>query len=206
MGKVVLLTGAPGVGKSTLRCELAEQIPGIRAFDYGRLLLERKESEGVSVQYHELREKSASIISPKDVGDVDECVIGRINELRKDCDVVLDSHALTAEHYGLRAVPFSSQQVQRLKLDAVLVLRCDPEVLIERARQNPEGRRDISIDLMRELQILQEAVGISYAIHCDCPIFFIDTTGRRQDEVAKAALAVLASLGFGRDSKEQTAI
>jgi hypothetical protein len=39
MGKVVLLTGAPGVGKSTLRSALSCRVPGLQAFDYGKLLL-----------------------------------------------------------------------------------------------------------------------------------------------------------------------
>jgi adenylate kinase len=42
MGKTVLLTGAPGVGKTTLRNALAGRFPALQAFDYGKLLLERK--------------------------------------------------------------------------------------------------------------------------------------------------------------------
>jgi adenylate kinase len=197
MGKVVLLTGAPGVGKSTLRSALSRQVPGLQAFDYGKLLLERKAAEGVKVEYQELREKSSGLITPADVGSVDDWVIERISELRQHSDVVLDSHALTAETYGLRAVPFSAGQLQKLKLDAVLVLRSDPAVLLRRAQQKPDGRRDVPEDLMRELQILQESVGISYAIACGCPIFFIDTTHRGQEEVAEVAMAVLATVGVG---------
>jgi adenylate kinase len=197
MGKVVLLTGAPGVGKSTLRSALSRRVPGLQAFDYGELLLERKAAEGVQIEYQELREKSSGLISPADVGSVDDWVIKRISELRQHSDVVLDSHALTAETYGLRAVPFSAGQLQRLKLDAVLVLRSDPAVLLRRAQQKPDGRRDVPEDLMRELQILQSSVGISYAIACGCPIFFIDTTQRGQEEVVEVAMAVLATVGLG---------
>jgi hypothetical protein len=47
------------------------------------------------------------------------------------------------------------------------------------------------------LQILQSSVGISYAIACGCPIFFIDTTQRGQEEVVEVAMAVLATVGLG---------
>jgi adenylate kinase len=73
LGKVVLLTGAPGVGKSTLRTvALAYRFPALQAFDYGKLLLERKAAEGVKVkmEYRELREKSSSVITPTDVGSI----------------------------------------------------------------------------------------------------------------------------------------
>jgi adenylate kinase len=196
MGKTVLLTGAPGVGKTTLRNALAGRFPALQAFDYGKLLLERKAAEGIKIEYPELREKSSSVISPADVGSVDDWVIQRVNELRQHSDVVLDSHALTAETYGLRAIPFSALQLQKLKLDAVLVLRCDPTVLLQRTQQRPDGRRDIPEELMRELQILQETVGISYAIACGCPIFFIDTTRRTSDEVAELAVRVLVTVGL----------
>jgi adenylate kinase len=200
MGKVVLLTGAPGVGKSTLRSALVNRIPGLQAFDYGKLLLERKATEGVEISYTQLREQSSSIITPADVGNIDEWVIRKVNELRQHPDVILDSHALTAESYGLRAVPYSSEQLQRLKLDAVLVLRCDAAILLQRTRGRSNGRRDIPEEMMRELQILQEAVGISYAINCGCPIFFIDASRKSQDEVADVAQNVLWTVGIGQSA------
>jgi adenylate kinase len=125
MGKVVLLTGAPGVGKSTFRTALAYRFPALQAFDYGKLLLERKAAEGVKMEYRELREKSSSVITPTDVGSIDDWVIQRISELRQHSDVVLDSHALTAESYGLR------QQCQSLLHGKEKPLHVGVEVKIE---------------------------------------------------------------------------
>jgi adenylate kinase len=192
-----LLTGAPGVGKSTLRKALTQRLPNLRAFDYGRLLLERRARMGVNFSHEELREHSAAVISPSDVNNVDEEVIENVRQLRKDSHIILDSHAFTAEEYGLRAVPYSLQQLQKLELDAVLVLHCKPSILNERTRKKPDGRRDVGIDLLGQLQTLQEAVGVVYSIASGCPIYIIDVSGKSESEVLDASADIFSALGMG---------
>lgn len=194
MGKVVLLTGAPGVGKSTLRNGLMERVPNLRSIDYGKLLIDHKSVMGVNLDYAELREQSSAVIAPSDVNTVDESVIRNVQQLRQDSHVILDSHAFTAETYGLRAVPYSMSQLQRLDLDMVIVLHCDPEVLAIRIQNQPDGRRDIGMDLLRQLQTLQEAVGLIYSIVCGCPVHIIDVTSKSKAEVREAAEVILAAI------------
>ena len=106
------------------------------------------------MSYSELREQSSSVISQTDVSDTDEWVIAEIARLRTTCDVIIDSHALTREEYGFRAIPYSARQLEAIKFDAVLALRCDPEVLIARVAADRGGRRELSVELAREIQIL----------------------------------------------------
>lgn len=199
MGKVVLLTGAPGVGKSTLRQELKKSISNMVSFDYGELLREQKREAGLKLSYPEIREQSASAIQPYDVQNLDEKVIERINIIRVGADVVIDSHAVTAERYGLRAIPFSQPQLVRLRLDAILVLRCDPSVLLQRIGKNSEGRRRLDAALLGELQTLQQCASITNAIICGCPFFSLDVTSLDADAACRAALGILKTIGLPQE-------
>ena len=195
MGKVTLLTGAPGTGKSTLRRSLEPCIAGLQHFDYGELLLRRKERQGSILSYSELREQSSSVISSTDVLDTDEWVIAEITQLRATSDVIIDSHALTREEYGFRAIPYSTRQLEAINFDAVVALRCDPEVLTARVAGDRGGRRELSVELAREIQTLQEALCLHYAVACGCTAFVIDTTKRTAIEVKEVALDILRGIG-----------
>jgi adenylate kinase len=195
MGKVILLTGGPGTGKSTLRDAIATQVTGLEHFDYGQLLLRRKQKHGSDIAYEQLRQESARIISPEDVTSTDDWVVAEISRLRTASHVLIDSHALTRESYGFRAVAFSTRHLESLRLDAIIVLRCDPDVLIARTKQNPGGRRELTTELAREIQVLQEALSLTYAVVCGCPVFVIDTTELTAPDVANIALRNLEQVG-----------
>jgi len=195
MGKVILLTGAPGTGKSTLRNALAGRIAGLEHFDYGQLLLRRKQEEGSNLSYEQLRKQSATIISPFDVATTDDWVIGEIDRLREKSHILIDSHALTRESYGFRSIPFSRLQLENLRLDGIISLRCDPDVLIARTQLDPGGRREMTTELAREIQTLQESLGLTYAVLCACPAYVIDATNANAEEVVNIAMQILNQVG-----------
>lgn len=195
MGQVILLTGSPATGKSSLRKGLFDAFEDVVEVDYGQELLAMKEEEGLKLTYEDLRQNPAAVIRRDHVVALDERVIARVQTLRQNSTLVLDSHAVTREAYGFRAIPFSATQIQRLAPSAIIVLRCDPEVILARIEANGAGRRPVTIELAREHQTLQEAIAVAYAIQAGCPIYMIDTSSKNQEEVLHEASNIITDLG-----------
>lgn len=176
-GKVFLLTGPPGVGKSTLRKNLERAIPNLKCFDYGSLLLQAKERQRKELSYEEMRQKSSHVIAHSDVIDVDKELINSISVARREFHCLIDSHAVTRENYGYRAVPFSPDQLRELRFDAIFVLHASPQVLSERVNQEPKGRQLINSYIAAQHQCLQDAFAVNYAVLCHCRYYGIDADG-----------------------------
>lgn len=196
MGKVVMLTGSPASGKSTLRRSLLTAFSNLVGVDYGEELLRIKAEQGHSLTYGALRTGSGQIVQPVDVTNLDEHVISLIQRQRHEKDFLLDSHAVTRESYGFRAVPFSAEQLQRLNFDIIVVLRCDPEITVARIAKEADGRRDVTIELAREHQAMQESLALLYSVLCGCPIYVFDTGVLDATAVFTAVVELLSSRGL----------
>jgi len=177
------LTGAPATGKSTVGAALAK-ISGAELLSYGSLLTDELSRLGLVSDQVDLRERSAQVISSTHVTDLDEVVARRVERGRGISSTIVDSHALTAEEYGFRALPYSSDTLSRISFTHVVCLFAPSKVIAGRFKADKGGRRELSRELLDIHAQLQSSLALTYAHSLGVPIGFVDANRPLDDVVA----------------------
>lgn len=176
MGKVIYLTGAPAVGKSTLSAAVAQSVPSLVWYSYSKMLRDVVNRRGQeNIDETEVRERSAAVITREDVVTTDEWLIAEVAARRQDHHVVIDSHPVTKESYGFRITPFTPGQLKRLSPDIIVCAYASANVLANRIRQDPAGRPLPSdFDITLHVQ-LQASLAAQYGFLLGCACYLLDT-------------------------------
>lgn len=188
MPKVIYLTGAPASGKSSTTRMLTGRVPGLQVWEYGARLTEhvRRRVDGVASQ-DDLRTRSAGIVTPADVDEVDDALIAFVDGLRGRQHVLIDSHPVTKEEYGYRITPFSLARLAQLAPDEIWVLYADPEETRRRIAADAGGRPMVTIEEARTHTALQSSVAATYGMSLGRPVYLFDTAVPREELVARLA-------------------
>lgn len=195
-GKVILLTGAAGTGKSTLAACCEKHVQPLYKVDFGSILLDAVRAQGhPDLTYEQLRASSETIVNVDHVRAADTALIEKLPSLRTHTHVLVDSHAVTRQIYGYRITHYSLEQVKRIAFDVVLTTYCDPNTWIARHASNPQGRPALSPFEVQHHIFLQEAIALTYAVACGCPCYALDTTFESPDQLSQRVHRLVASLG-----------
>jgi adenylate kinase len=188
MPKVIYLTGAPAAGKSSTTRLLFDRVPDMAVWEYGARLTEYCAARSADVTgQHDLRARSAGIITPEDVAEVDRALLAFVDENRLDRHVLIDSHPVTKESYGYRITPFSLEQFAQLRPDEIWVLYANPEETRRRIESDPGGRPLVTEEEARTHTMLQASVAATYGMAIRCPVYMFDTAVPRGELVARLA-------------------
>lgn len=180
MGKVIYLTGAPASGKSSTTRLLAKTDSNLLIWEYGARLTEHvKRCLVDGANQDELRERSAEVVTPDDIKQVDQALLNFVDEHRAMHNVIIDSHPVTKEAFGFRITPFSFEQFQRLAPDEIWLLFASPEVTIQRIASDPAGRPMVSEEDARFHTTLQGSVAAAYGMALGQAVHLFDTGGDR---------------------------
>ncbi len=182
MPKVVYLTGAPAAGKSSTMRMLSERVPGLLVWEYGARLTEHIRARDADlVNQDDLRSRSAGLVTPQDVAEVDAALLAYVDGNRSSNHVLIDSHPVTKETYGFRITPFSLDQFAQLAPDEIWVLYAGPEETMDRIGRDPAGRPQVTSEEARMHTMLQASVAATYGMSIRCPVYMFDTQGDRGD-------------------------
>lgn len=184
MPKVVYLTGAPASGKSSTTRLVGERVPGLLIWEYGARLTAHvmARSDDVASQ-HDLRARSAGIVTPDDVNEVDDALIAFVAEHRASQSVIIDSHPVTKEAYGYRITPFSLARFAQLTPDEIWVLYASPDETRRRIEADDGGRPLVTVEEARTHAALQASVAATYGMSLGRPVYMFDTAVARDELV-----------------------
>ena len=188
MPKVIYLTGAPAAGKSSTTELLLEQVPDLLVWEYGARLTEHCAARSSEItSQHDLRARSAGLVTPEAVAKVDSALLDFVDEHRSSKHVLIDSHPVTKETYGYRITPFSLKQFEQLRPDEIWVLYASPSETRRRIKADSGGRPLVTRDEARMHTMLQASVAATYSMSIRCPVYVFDTAGARDELVSRLA-------------------
>lgn len=191
MAKLLLLTGLPGVGKTTV----ATSLPGpfYERVHFGGLLREAVERQaGMTISHSAFREDHHRLVTP---GIVRDATV-RVRELagRSTAQVcVLDSHAVTPTPVGIRAIPDNMELIQCLSFDGIIHLSSDECLDRIVHNSNLDGRQRMSRAEATVAETVQLSVSTLYASAHGCPLIVV-RAGGDMDTTIKAVDAAIQSI------------
>jgi len=192
LGRVIVVTGIPGTGKTTVCNEalrLAEQTrKRIQAVNYGSIMVELSRKRGNSLHRDELRRsgltfqrnlqaEAAKIISKK-TGEVEG-------------DLIVDTHMSikTANGY-LAGLPF--HVLQLLNPDIFVLVEAEPhEVLSRRFRDKTRKRDKVLEDEIMEEFLFSRLMAVACAVLTGASVKMVRNPDGKQADAAEEILKLL---------------
>lgn len=186
MAKVVYLTGAPAAGKSSTVARLREADPSIQIFEYGARLTEMVKARSTGIESQDdVRTRSAMLIGPEDIVEMDRRLLAFVAERRGHQTVLIDSHPVTKESYGFRITAFSMEQIRQLNPDEIWVFFASPQETRRRIEEAPDGRPLVSEEEARMHTTIQASVAATYGIMSPSPVYLFDTEQNREALISR---------------------
>lgn len=175
---LIYLTGAPATGKTSV-ADYLRATYGARAFSYGQALRDHASLQGIS--HEELRDQSSNVVTADLIAELDASLPMLLGGWREDGLVVIDSHAVTSEVWGLRALPYSTGALTAIGISQIVCLIADGETLLGRIRATPEGRRADDRWKLEQLNNTQLAFSAAYAHTLGIGLSVVDARSSRDD-------------------------
>lgn len=192
MGRVIVVTGIPGTGKTTVCNEalrLAEQTrKKIQAVNYGSIMVELSRSRGKSLHRDELRRSGLAF--QRDLQAEAAKIIAKKTDEVED-DIIVDTHMSikTANGY-LAGLPF--HVLQLLNPDMFVLVEAEPhEVLSRRFRDKTRKRDKVLEDEIMEEILFSRLMAVACAVLTGASVKMVRNPAGKQADAAEEILKLL---------------
>jgi len=192
---VVIVTGIPGVGKTTVLRELEKLAEleklKITIINYGSMMLEANRLLGEALGRDDLRH--ASIRLQKKLQDIAAVEIDRRIDALKT--VVIDTHMIITTDTGYwPGLPFAV--LEKLKPDLLVLIEADPkEIVMRRTKDRTRMRNKVTTEKIKEEIELARLIAASCATLTGAPVKIVDNPTKKTTKAAKEILDTIKMLG-----------
>lgn len=169
-GKLVIVTGIPGVGKTTVLKAALELCSGrsvrVQHVNYGDIMFEMATAQGLAKARDEMRK-----LPVKDQVELQLAASNKIRAMAKDSNVILDTHMFirTSDGY-MPGIP--SWVAESLLPDSVVLLEAEPEEISKRRTKDAQirTREADSPSKVAEHQLLGRAGAAAISVQTGCTV------------------------------------
>lgn len=180
---LTLLTGVPGIGKTSTCAHLEEQWPTrYKHLPFGAFI--RQVLQKAAVTERDLRLRPTALVSPAVISEATELLRQAVAELPLRVMGLLDSHAVSQDDYGYVSTPDGPEYFRHLQYAAIVNLHTGPAEVLRRSQQCSTGRRAGSVEEVELHATLQLAVSSGYAMANACPLYVVRADRNLQDVAA----------------------
>ncbi|MGC9072338.1 MAG: adenylate kinase [Acidilobus sp.] len=197
--KVVIVTGVPGVGKTTVLSVLEKKAKErglkIKVLNFGDFMLNRAVVDGLVKSRDEIRHMSARKQLDIQSHAARAMAIEASKELGSDGYLIVDTHAVVRTPQGL--LPgLPRHVVDELKPDAIVLIEADPkEIAARQARDPTRYRTDFGGEEgVRQLMEQARMAAIASAVQYASLVVTIVNREGKAEEAAEELLKVLGKI------------
>ncbi|ASJ11847.1 adenylate kinase [Thermococcus thioreducens] len=190
---VVMITGIPGVGKSTItRMALRKTKVKFRLVNFGDLMFEEAVKAGLVKHRDEMRR-----LDPNVQKDLQMKAARRIVEMAEKEPILLDTHATIRTPVGY-LLGFPKEVIEVINPNFIVIIEATPSEILGRRLRDLKRDRDVETEeQIQRHQDLNRAAAVSYAMHSNALIKIIENHEDKGLEEAVHELVEVLNLAVG---------
>ncbi|ASJ06580.1 adenylate kinase [Thermococcus pacificus] len=190
---VVMITGIPGVGKSTItRLALKKSRAKFRLVNFGDLMFDEALKSGLVKHRDEMRK-----LNPNVQKELQLKAARRIVEISQSEPVLIDTHATIRTPVGY-LLGFPREVIEIINPNFIVIIEANPSEILGRRLRDLKRDRDVETEeQIQRHQDLNRAAAVSYAMHSNALIKIIENHEDKGLEEAVHELVEVLDLAVG---------
>ncbi|WP_456455532.1 adenylate kinase [Methanopyrus sp.] len=191
MGYVIVATGVPGVGATTVTTEAVKELEGYEHVNYGDVMLEIAKEEGLVEHRDEIRKLPAE--KQREIQRLAARRIAKMAEGREG--IIVDTHCTIKTPAGyLPGLPI--WVLEELQPAVIVLIEADPdEIMMRRMKDSEERQRDYDrAHEIKEHQEMNRMAAMAYATLTGATVKIIENHDDRLEEAVREFVETVRSL------------